>query len=336
MSRSRFTGTLALASSLIAALAILAAPTGARQEIRTISISTFSPPLELIVMRELGFLEREGIAIDFTPAAGSESQLQSLLDQRVGIVSTSADNVVYWVEDRDADFLVFLVGASPLDQDFYVRPEIQTFDDLRGGVLAVDATASGYATVLRAILERNGLVVGRDVEFREVGNTGARTQALLNGDVVGSMLGAGQPQFIEQAMAGGVHMLARGADYMPLYPAGTWTTTRRWAADNPDLMVAFIRSVLRAREWIRDPSHEAEAIALKMRVDNVSEEAARDTYRGAVEDAGPATIEGQVRTDMLQAIADMRIETGLMAAPSPPVSKYVTPRWYTLARDTMR
>jgi hypothetical protein len=72
-----------------------------------------------------------------------------------------------------------------------------------------------------------------------------------------------------------------------------------------------------------------------MRVDNVSEEAAREIYRGAVEDAGPLTPAGQVRGDMLQAIVDMRVETGLMAPPSPPVSKYVTPSWYALARETM-
>jgi ABC-type nitrate/sulfonate/bicarbonate transport system substrate-binding protein len=335
MRRSRLLSILVLASSLIATVGVLAAPTSARQELRTISVSTFSAPLELIVMRELGFLEREGLALDFTPAPGSEPQLQGLLDQRFGIVSTSADNVVYWVEDRNADFLVFLVGASPLDQNFYVRPEIRSFADLRGTVLAVDASLSGFATVLRAILERNGLVVGQDVEFREVGNTGARTQALLNGEVAGSMLGTGQPQFINQALAGGVHMLARGSDYMPLYPAGTWTTTRRWAADNPDTLTAFIRAVLRTREWLRDPAHEAEAIALKMRVVNISEEAAREIYRGAVEDAGPLTPAGQVRGDMLQAIVDMRVETGLMAPPSPPVSKYVTPSWYALARETM-
>ncbi len=285
--------------------------------------------------RELSLFTREGIDLQSSQVPNSTQQLQQLMDLETGIVTTAADNLVYWNEDRGADFLIFMVGAGRLDQNFYVRPEIQTYDDLRGGVLAVDSASSGYATVLRAILARNGLSVGQDVRFEEVGNTGARTEALVDGRVVGSMLGEGQVSFIAQAEAAGVHVLARGADYMPVYPSGTYATTRRWAADNPQLMVGFVRAVIGARNWLRDPSNADAAVAMAARVYTLNENQARAQYRSAVDELGAPTIDAQVRTDMLQAIADMRVETGLLEPPAPSASKYVTPNWYQLAQQSM-
>jgi NitT/TauT family transport system substrate-binding protein len=329
----RLRRAVVLAWVVLSTLSFVATPARAAQELRPVNFSSFSVPFEITVAREQGIFARNGIELVASQVPNSTSQLQDLLDQETGIATTSADNIVYWVEDRDADFLILMSGASPLDQNLYVRPEIQSFDDLRGTVLAVDSASSGYATVMRAILQRNGLAVGRDVELEEVGNTGARTQALVNGSVAGSMLGEGQTAFIRQAEEAGVHVLARGADYMPEYPASTYVTTRRWAADNPQLVVAFLRSIAEARAWLRDPANTEEAVALIVRTNNAGDEVARRVYRDALADIGAPTVQSQVQTSPMQAIVDMRIETGLMPAPAPDVSKYITPNWYLLTQS---
>jgi len=327
---------LILSCAIAAGLALSALPVAAQTALTRMPISTFSAPLEITVARELGIFERNGLSIENTAAQGSIPQLQGLLDQEYGIVSTSADNLVYWDEDRGADFIVLMMGAGELDQSLFVRPEITSFADLRGHTLAVDSADSGYSTVLRVMLQRNGLTVGEDVQLQEVGNTGLRTQSVLSGDTVGSMLGENQTSFIDQATAGGVHMLARGAEYVPQYPSATYATTRRWAADNPQLVVAFLRSLREAREWIRNPVHADQAREIVMRNDRVNEEVARRTYQNALSDIGAPTPENQNRVDMIQMIVDLRIEAGLMTPPAPPASKYMAPGWYLLSDQLSR
>ena len=55
----------------------------------------------------------------------------------------------------------------------YVRPEIKTWDDLRGKALAVDAVDTAYALVLRRVLLAHGLEMDRgDYTLIAKGTTG--------------------------------------------------------------------------------------------------------------------------------------------------------------------
>ena len=137
MGNLRACRAIVLTLVLLSALSGGSSPARAEQALSPLSFSSFGVPTEITVARELGIFARNGIELVSTEVPNSTSQLQAVLDQETGIATTSADNVVYWVEDHDADFLILMAGASPLNQNFYVRPEIQSFEDLRGTTLAV-------------------------------------------------------------------------------------------------------------------------------------------------------------------------------------------------------
>jgi ABC-type nitrate/sulfonate/bicarbonate transport system substrate-binding protein len=181
--------------------------------------------------------------------------------------------------------------------------------------------------VLRRILLLNGLEIGRDYQFLPLGNTALRTTAIIEGRVAGAMLGEAS----ETATAAGIHMLARGTDYAPVYPANSFVTTRRWAADHPLELVAFIRAVITTNEWLADVRNEEAAVSSIARTDRVNDARARQLYRSALEALAPdSSVANQVRTDVMQYVVDMRQEVGLLAQPTPP-SRYVNPQWYELA-----
>lgn len=330
MKRTWFQRCMAAAAAT-AALAGLAIPAGGRQ-LEPLRFISFGAPRAVTQGLDLGLFEREGIALETARTQNSEQQLQELLDLQWGIASTNADNVVYWIEDRGADFIIFIVGRGAVTQNFYVRPEIRSFEDIRGKMLAVDSAHSGFATVLRKILMENGLVIGRDYRFLPVGDTGLRTRALLEERAVGAMLGEAS----EAAVTAGIYPLARGADYAPVYPSGGFLTTRRWAAQNEGLLLGFLRALIATQEWLLDPNHAEEAVTSIMRTDRVNEARARQIYNRAREEIGGLDVERQVQTEAMQFVIDMRADVGLLHGITPPPSKYVDPSWYQRALESRR
>src|SRR5262249_28772969 len=132
-------------------------------------------------------------------------------------------------------------------------------------------------------------------------------------------------------VAAQVRLFASGADYIPVYPAGGIATTRRFAAAHPRTLLAFIWAIIDAQELFLDPASAPTAIASLARTDRLDAAAAQDLYRRTAASIGALTPEAQVREDMVQAVLDIRAEVGLLAEPTPPTSRYVTPEWYALA-----
>src|SRR5207253_4544052 len=150
-----------LAARSISVMAMLAGSLGAllvpapAQGLQTIRVNSFGAPRLVTQAVDLGFMERRGIRIELSNTQESERQAQELLDGVWDITSSDADNYVYWTEDRGADFFVFMVGQGTVSNQFYVTPEIQSFEDLRGKTILVDSAFSGQSSVLRLVLHRN-------------------------------------------------------------------------------------------------------------------------------------------------------------------------------------
>ncbi len=316
-----------LTTAIVTAVGTLALHAGA-QELRLIKFNAFSPRREVMLASELGFFARHGIQVDQSFTQSSEREAQELLDGTWDITGVDADNYVYWTHDRDADFFIFMVTEGTIDNHLWVTEEIQSFDDLRGKVLAVDSAFSGQSTMLRMMLQDHGLEVDRDVTFLPVGSD--RLPSLLDGRAVGASIG-GSTANSDVAREGRVHILARGPDYLPTYPANPYGTTRRWAVAHPDLLLGFVGTLIDAKAWLLDASHQQAAVEAIMRTDGVDVDRAAVLYRQAVTAAGDISTATQVREDMIQLVEDMRASVGLMEKPTPPPSKFVTPAWYDLA-----
>ena len=136
---------------------------------------------------------------------------------------------MYWTQDRAAVFVIFMVGEGPPNNQFYVSRDIESFEDLRGQVLAVDSASSGQSTTLRLILLRNGLEIDRDYTFLSVGDSATRARTIAEGRAVGASLNQAAADSPDGQTAG-LHLLARASDYIATLPSGGMATTRRFAA----------------------------------------------------------------------------------------------------------
>ncbi len=267
-----------------------------------------------------GFYAAEGLEVEADVTQASKTQVQQLVDDVWQIVSTNADNIVWWVEDNGADLLIIMATESQPNQNFVVRPEISGYGDVRGKVLAADAARSGYSTPLRVLLKREGLTEeGRDFSFIEVGATERRVEAMRAGQAVGAMINAGG----ERALAAeGFHVLD---SINPLYQhyAGISAVRRHWAEEHPDLLVRYVRAYLRALLWTKDPENAVAVAAMTGR--------RNDTPLAA---AVGAPVPPAFSWEGLQEMLDMRRNVGLLrGAPDP--RRFADDRYYREAVATL-
>ena len=219
-----------------------------------LKINTFGRMPAHEVARAKGFYAAEDLEVAHTPTTASKVQMQELKDGVWEFVHTHADNVFWWNEDNGADLLIVLSLPAEPNLILVVAPEIQTFEDLRGKIIAADASESGFVTSLRVMLKEHGLVdEGKDFRFEEIGAD--RVTALREGRFVGSMLGTGQER---QLADKGFHVLDSIKRLYTHY-AVIATARRTWVLANEGLVVRYLRAHMRAVLWLQNPAHADES-----------------------------------------------------------------------------
>ena len=254
---------------------------------------------------ERGLFKAEGLEVDITLTPNSVFQITNLIDGNFEIAGTAIDNVMAYQEgqgvaelSRDPDLFAFM-GASQVNLALAVQADIASYSDLKGRTLAVDALSTGFAFMLREMLELNG--VGHDeYELIPVGATKARLDALVAGEHAGALL---NPPFTEFGEAAGLRVIDDSQSALPPCQIGVMAACHGWAAANRETLQGFIRAETRAIDWIVDPAN-AEAVTdiLKRNMPGMDMDGARaamqivlDPIRGIagtdkIDDAGVATI----------------------------------------------
>ena len=108
-----------------------------------------------------GMFAAAGLDVEVMVTPNSTDQMRGLGKGSWQIVSTAFDNVLGWSGREGAEIVAIAQVAQGITLPVYVRPEIKTWDDLRGKPLAVDAVDTAYALVLRRVLLAHGLEMDR-------------------------------------------------------------------------------------------------------------------------------------------------------------------------------
>jgi ABC-type nitrate/sulfonate/bicarbonate transport system substrate-binding protein len=234
------------------------------------------------VAQEKGLFAKNGIAVKVTPTPSSVFQLTSLIDGKFDIAMTAIDNLIAYREGQGEepkigpDLFAFM-GADNGFLRLVTVPEVRTVDDLRGKTLSVDALTTGYAFVLLEILERRGLVHGRDYRTVSAGGVLQRFQALMEHKHAGTLL---LSPFEVQAETKGFNRLANAIDVLGRYQGLVGGARKSWADANREAVTGYIRAYVDAVDWLYDPANKAEAIAIFLKnLPQANAQAAETSYR---------------------------------------------------------
>lgn len=229
-------------------------------DLAKLGLITFSESAAAALARAGGLFERHGVAVDVTRTPSSTEQMRGLIENRWQIASTAFDNVLAWSARDGGPQVVGVAQASgSVDLPVYVRPEIASWDDLRGKPLAVDAVDTAYGLVLRRILQAQGLELDRDYAFVAAGATGYRLEAMEKGEAFAAVL---NPPWNARAEEAGMRLMARHSDVVPGYPGGVFAVSRPWGEAHREEVAAFLRGLRDAMRWARSPERRGAAAAL--------------------------------------------------------------------------
>lgn len=219
------------------------------------------------VGQEKGFFARHGVRVNVTPTPNSVFQLTGLIDGRFDVAMTAVDNVIAYMEgqgeaptERRPDLAVFVGGDNGFLKLVAV-PEVARVEELRGKELSVDAMTTGYAFVLRKLLQGHGLR-DEDVRYVRAGGVLQRFEALLEKRHAATMLIS---PFEALAEARGFRVLADAATAFGHYQGLVGAARREWLASHKPEAMGYVRGTLDALAWLYDPANRVEAMAILRR-----------------------------------------------------------------------
>ncbi len=320
-----------LAPALVA-LAGLVTPAFALTDIKILSFGG-ATNLPVWVAQAKGFFAKEGVNLEFSTTNGSVEQIKALYDGKIDIISTAFDNIVAYTEGQSdiplpgpADMFAFSGIAGGMNT-LMVRPEIKTYADIKGKVVAVDAFKSGYGLVLYQILKtRGGLTYGTDYTAISVGNTDKRLAAMRDKKAVAAIIGA--PQDMDAAKDGFVALADAAVELGP-YQGSALVTRRPWAAAHETELAAVIRSVAAAQDFIFANKAEAASILQKNIASMSPEEAAKMVER--LLGPGGLSLHGALDVKGVETVLKMREAYGEPVKKMGPPEKYIDTSFYARA-----
>src|SRR5215470_5748470 len=123
-----------------------------------------------------GYFAKQGIALEIVNTPSSDAQRERLAKGEVQIAQAAVDNAVAMVELAKVDAVIVTGGDNGYNR-IVVQPEIQSYADVRGKAVVVDAPNTAYAFLLYKVLKDHGLNKG-DYTVRPIGGTTARLEAM--------------------------------------------------------------------------------------------------------------------------------------------------------------
>jgi len=319
-----------------AAAVVLLRPGGAcAQAPQAISVIVFPGGFNwpIWVAQEKGFFARAGVEVKLTPTPNSVYQLTNLIEGKFDIAVTAIDNVIAYMEGQgevpvagQPDLFVFMGGDNGL-LSLATVPEINTFTDLRGKTVSVDALTTGYAFVLFDLLRRQGLEMS-NYKIEKAGGVLARWEALKEKKHAGTMLLA---PFDVIAKANGFNILQRAIDVYGHYQGLTGATRRAWARENREKLIGYIRGYRDGLAWLFDPANKQEAIAmLRRNLPQLAPAIAEQSYGVLVNPQGFAR-DGALDIEGTRTVLELRSRYGAPKKTLDDPLKYYDPAYYEAA-----
>lgn len=299
---------LALATALGAAIAAAPPPATAQTRLEMVGFGGASN-LPVWVANDRGLFAAEGLIVRLDRTPGSVAQMRNLMAGKYQLATTAADNIVAYTEGQGdvniAGFdVVAVAGVHSGLNSVVTRPEIRNYADIRGKAVAVDALGTGYAFLLFRILDKNGLKYGKDYTAISVGGLPERLDAMRSNKAVAGLLSA--PNDV-QAKNMGYNILGDAAAELDGYQGSSYAVRRAWAKDHEAEVVAWVRALIAAHEWIFE-SRAGSLEVLKKNIKGLSDADAQTIYASLTTGAGGLNRKAEINMAGMRTVLLLRGE----------------------------
>ena len=272
-----------------------------------------------------GIFAKHSLDVKLSFTENSTKQREGLAAGSFDIAHAAVDNAVAMVE-AGQDVVIVTGGDSGMNE-FFVQPHINSFADLRGRTLVVDAPNTAYAVVAKKILQKHGMQEGRDYTVKPVGRGELRLKAMAaSKDNSAAILNL---PYTIQAEHLGLRSLGNPVEMLGPYQANGAFAKRDWVLANERLVVRYIAAYVESLRWALAPGNREESVAILMDRLKLSNDIAERTLRALADPSRgftpDAAFDREGFKNMLALRAEM--EGGRTQAPE----KYFDLVWYERA-----
>lgn len=255
-----------LLSALVAGMAAAWSPAAAQTALR---VNVFPSPqnLPLYVAQEKNLFAKRNLSVEIQVTPNSQAQRDGLVSGRFEIAQAGVDNALALIEVAKQDVIIVSGGSTGLNE-MVVRPEIKSYEDIRGKTVVVDATNTAFALLLYKMLDLKGIKKG-DYAVHPAGACSFRLAA-MRADVnkVAAMM---NPPCSTFAKRDGFPTFGMATDVIGPYLADGHWVMRAWARANTDTLVRYLKSIIEGYRWGADPANRTEVVAIMakhLKIDN--------------------------------------------------------------------
>ncbi len=309
-------GAAALAVMVIVLSVAFGLPAAAQIKSNFASSITSESMTAMWVARERGLFKKHGLEMQYVVIPRSPLAVAALIAGEIDAAIIGPGHLIS-AGGTGADLIGVANFFQKLDYRLNARPEIKKPEDLRGKRIAI--SGPGSTSHLVTLLALQGLnidaaqakiilltIPGTEMNRRLAMESGGVEATTLRG-AIGDLYGAKGFNVIYNLKAAGVTL-----------PQTVLATTRRTAATKPQVIDAYIRTMIEAIAVTVDPANKdsvMRTIASNLRLSNLADaEEAYHTVVGAVERVPYLNLENMKRLHRLliqvnPKVADVKVES---------------------------
>lgn len=326
----------AAAGFLMTAAIGITTPALAQTKINMIAFGG-SGNLPLWVAIDRGMFAKEGLEVTLDRTKGSKELYADMMSNKYPIGSAAFDNTVAYTEGQgdvkyDNFDIVAILGVHGGLQAVVARPEIKSYADVKGKLLAVDSPNSGYALLAYRVLEQNGLKRDQDYKLVSVGGTDSRMKALKENKAVIALLSA--PTNLE-AKELGYTFLGDAAATIGAYQGSAYIVRRSWAKQHEKEIVSMIRGVVAAHDYIFTNKAGAKEV-LQNRIKDAKPQEIEAMYAELTEGRGGLNRKAELSVEGVKNVLALRSQYGQPKMNLSDPAKYIDMSYYEKATKGMK
>ena len=214
--------------------------------------------LPVWIAQHCGLFAREGLDVRIELHEGVDEVTNRLRDGRVRFAYGITEHVIL---DHEAGGHLAIIGGNVNKLPFSLigGRGLRGIEDLRGRTIGVSSLEAGSSSLIMKLLAARGLHYPRDYKMRAVGPILARWELLQSGEIDAGLQGA--PLNYIAAVQGFPNLCDPRAE-VPDFQFTSLNVDRRWAAENEDLVVRFMRAFVGAHKLFRTDPEGATKIAM--------------------------------------------------------------------------
>jgi len=293
----------------------------AEPEADTVRVAFASQPdfTQVMNFKWLDDMEAAGLTVEDNYFESSQDAFRALVAGEADVAVGTLLSAILLVQETGEGVKVIASDLQAPDYLLISQPEINSLAELEGQRVGISTPGDISDTLTRVVLDREGVNVDA-VNFVQIGGTGARMAALLEGQIEAGPAHAAEG--LTAAEEGLKNLFAYG-NAIPDYLQHGLIVTDDWIAENPNLTQLMVDLFVESTRWAND--NKDEYIELSATAVEGPSDTARDEAYEIFKEINMFAVNGGMSDDLLQNTVDVEKEVGTLGDDAPAVEEWADP-----------